>query len=453
MNKVFVIDADRKPQQPVDPVVARHLLKEGAAAIIRRFPFTIILKDPVPPNQPTSSVAYRLKIDPGSSTTGLSILKEDGECGVVVFAAHIQHRGSIIKDKMNARRSLRRGRRARHTRYRPARFNNRKRTKLLAELSDNENRTSKGWLPPSLESRLANITTWTNRMRRVCPITAISEENVKFDMQAMNNPEIGGTQYQQGTLYGYEVREYLLEKYHHRCVYCSGSTRFSAGHSPLQIEHIIPRARGGTDSVSNLTIACDKCNQKKGTKTAVEFGFPDVQRMARLPYTGAAQVNAMRWELWRRLNRTGLPVEVGTGGRTKFNRTQRGLPKDHWVDAICVGASTPERLVIKDVRPLLIRATGHGKRQRCQVNKYGFPIAHLMKNKSIHGFRSGDMVKAVIPRGKYAGTRVGKIAIRATGAFNMDGVSVNHKYMTKIHASDGYSYLFDSANITRSSII
>jgi 5-methylcytosine-specific restriction endonuclease McrA len=83
-------------------------------------------------------------------------------------------------------------------------------------------------------------------------------ELVKFDTQLMENPDISGIEYQQGELAGYEVREYLLEKWGRKCAYCSETDL------PLQIEHIIPRSRGGSDRVSNLTLACEGCNRLKG---------------------------------------------------------------------------------------------------------------------------------------------------------------------------------------------
>ena len=98
---------------------------------------------------------------------------------------------------MHRYRGVRRSRRQRKTRYRAPRFDNRRRRE--------------GWLAPSLESRLANVLTWTRRLMRVCPITEISMEVVKFDTQLLDHPEIAGSEYQQGALAGYEVREYLLE--------------------------------------------------------------------------------------------------------------------------------------------------------------------------------------------------------------------------------------------------
>src|SRR6478672_5333802 len=142
MSKVFVVDTYERPLDPIHPGYARRLLKQGRAAIFRRFPFTIILKIEIPDPvvQP-----LRIKLDPGSRTTGLAVVNET--TGEVVFAAELTHRGHQIKERLDQRRAVRRNRRARKTRYRQPRFKNRKNQK-------------KGWLPPSLESRMANILTW-----------------------------------------------------------------------------------------------------------------------------------------------------------------------------------------------------------------------------------------------------------------------------------------------------
>src|SRR5208283_2750863 len=130
------------------------------------------------------------------------------------------------------------------------------------------------------------------------------------------------------------------------------------------------------------------------------------------PLKDASAVNTTRLALYRRLLATGLPVEVGSGGLTKYNRTSLGLPKEHWIDAACVGTSTPTNLIIKNIKPLNIKAYGHGRRQRCITDKYGFPISHSSRCRTSYGFMTGDIVKAVIPRGKYRGTHFGRVSIR-----------------------------------------
>ena len=422
MSNVFVVDTMYKPLDPVHPGYARKLLSSGKAAVYRRYPFTLILKQEVqePVTQP-----LRLKLDPGSKTTGVAIVNDVS--GEVVWAAELTHRGNAIKDALTARRGVRRSRRQRHTRYRPARFDNRRR--------------KQGWLPPSLESRIANISTWVNRVSRYCPIAAISQELVKFDTQVMQNAEISGVEYQRGTLAGYELREYLLEKWNRTCAYCG------AKDVPLQIEHILAKANGGTNRVRNLCLACEPCNIKKGTQDIRDFlkYTPDVLKrilvQAKAPLRDASAVNSTRWALSERLRQTALPVERGTGGMTKFNRVTQGLDKAHWIDAACVGKSTPDALLIDRVKPLLIKATGHGSRQMCLMDKYGFARTKAkMRQKSYMDFQTGDIVKAIVPSGKYQGTYEGRVAIRFRPSFHLNGFDVHPKCLTIVHRHDGYSY-------------
>jgi 5-methylcytosine-specific restriction endonuclease McrA len=397
------------------------LLTEGKAAVWCHYPFTIILKRAVPDANPE---LLRAKIDPGSRTTGMALVSD--RTGRVAWAAELQHRGQRIRDALLTRRAIRCNRRQRHTRYRPARFDNRRR--------------AEGWLPPSLESRVSNVLTWVARLARLAPVGAVSQELVKFDPQLMENPEISGVEYQQGELAGYEVREYLLEKFERKCAYCGATS------VPLQIEHIVPKASGGSNRVSNLTISCEPCNQAKGQQTAAEFGHPEVQAQARRPLKDAAAVNASRWALYRRLQATGLSIEVGTGGRTKWNRTQRGLPKAHWIDAACVGASTPEKIQALDVVPLLIAAMGRHSRQMCRTNAYGFPERAPKATSVVVGMRTGDLVRAVVPAPSIkAGTYAGRLAVRATGSCNIktstgtvQGIHV--RYCRPLHRGDGHSY-------------
>jgi hypothetical protein len=238
---------------------------------------------------------------------------------------------------------------------------------------------------------------------------------------------------------GYEVREYLLEKWSRKCAYCG------ANGVPLEIEHILPKSRGGSNRVSNLCLACHECNQKKGNLTATEFGHPQVQAVAKKPLQDAAAVNVTRWKLYSLFEQTGMPLEVGTGARTKFNRAKQGYAKTHWLDAVCVGASGGQVFVSPQHRPLLIKAMGHGSRQMCRTDKYGFPSRYRLRQKRHFGFQTGDIVKAVVKTGKKVGTYSGRVACRATGSFNIAtsaGIveGINHKYCTVLHKSDGYTY-------------
>jgi len=432
---VFVVDTNKKPLNPVDPGRARILLTQKKAAVLKRYPFTIILKTA---GEKLELLPLRIKIDPGSKTTGLALVNDTS--GQVVFAAELTHRGQDIKDALSDRRVVRRGRRNRRTRYRKPRFSNRRNQK-------------KGWLPPSLESRISNIETWVKRLIRLCPIIAISQELVKFDLQILENPGISVLQYQQGTLAGYELREYLLEKWGRQCAYCGKRNR------PLQIEHMVPRAKGGSGRESNLTLSCEPCNKKKGTQDLKDFlaKKPDllkkIQAQAKAPLKDATAVNATRWALFHRLQALGLPVECGSGGLTKFNRCTRELPKTHWLDAACVGASTPEILQVMGVVPLLIQANGHGCRQMCLMDRYGFPRTKPKAKKFTHGFRTGDIVHAIVPPHlNNPGVHMGRMAAKANGTFNITtakGViqAVGKNYCRMLQRADGYGYLHLRASL------
>jgi hypothetical protein len=269
-------------------------------------------------------------------------------------------------------------------------------------------------------------------------------ELVRFDTQKMENASILGVEYQQGELLGYEVREYLLEKFFRKCAYCNTTD------VPLEVEHIVPKSRGGSDRVENLTLACRPCNQKKGNQTALEFGYPQVQAVAKKPLKDVASVNATRWKVFETLKATGLPIECGTGGRTKYNRARQQLPKTHWIDAACVGESTPETLKVDFSHPLIISARGHGSRQMCRTDRYGFPLTHKARVKHRFGWQTGDMAKAIIPKGKYRGVyslgriiaKSGSFLFSPPGVLGKNRISVNWKYLIPLHRNDGYSYSF-----------
>ena len=272
-------------------------------------------------------------------------------------------------------------------------------------------------------------------------------ELVKFDMQLMENPEIEGVEYQYGELAGYELREYVLMKFNHKCVYADED---SPCDDILNVDHVVSRSRGGSNRVSNLVCACRKHNEEKNNLSLEEYGrlrgknFAHVKAQAKAPLKDAAAVNATRWALFHRLKSIALPIETGSGGLTKFNRTQRGLVKEHWIDAACVGRSTPEKLNTADVKPLRVKAVGHNSRQMCRMDKYGFPRTSAKASRTVKGFRTGDLVIAVIPNGKKQGRYVGKVAVRSSGSFNvMTGQGtiqgISHRHCRLLRRADGYS--------------
>jgi hypothetical protein len=378
---VFVLGKKKKPLMPCTERRARILLSRKRAVVVRMYPFTIRLKD----LKEGTLQPLRLSADPGSKSTGLALSREVVEetnpgmgeskrTSHVLFLAELKHRGQIIRDGMVGRASQRRSRRNRHTRYRAPRFLNRTKPK--------------GWLPPSLQHRVDTLMAWVKRLSKLAPITNLSQELVRFDTQSMTTPEISGAEYQQGTLAGYEVREYLLEK-----------------KRPKKLAHILKELKA--------------------------------------PLKDAAAVNSTRWSVFEKLRSTGLPVEVGSGGRTKFNRSRLGIPKTHALDAACVGKVNTVKTWQRPT--LAIKCTGRGSYQRTRLTKHGFPRGYLMRKKSAFGFQTGDIVQAQILSGRHKGSPRGRVAIRATGNFNIQTPGglvqgVSHRHCRIIWRADGYSY-------------
>ncbi len=422
---------------------ARKLLGSGRARMHRLFPFAIRLTDRR--LQDSALQPLRLSLDPGSKTTGLALARAEtpvdadtGELGEPVmhlrFLMELVHRGARIRKLLHSRAASRRGRRTRNLRYRAPRFNNRARPA--------------GWLAPSLQHRVDTCSSWVGRLRRLAPVTHMAQELVRFDMQLMQAQADGATLEggadQRGTLVGFEVGEYLLAKWGRQCAYCDAES------VPLEKEHIQARSRGGSDRVSNLTLACRPCNLKKAARNVREFLAKDPARLKRIlaqagaPLRDAAAVNSTRWALLQRLQATGLPVQTASGGQTKYNRVCLGLPKTHALDAACVGQVGAIAAV--PAYALTVRCMGRGSRQRTRVDAFGFPRGYLMREKHVKGFATGDMVRATVPASsRKAGVYVGRVAVRRTGNFNiqtMGGVvqGISHRHCQILQRQDGYGY-------------
>ncbi len=433
---VFVLDKKKRPLMPTSEKRARLLLERNRAVVVTEVPFTIRLKD----RTDGEKQPVHVKIDPGSKQTGVAVVRisQVVDNGEVISKSHVlnlfqlTHRGQAISANLTSRSSLRRRRRG-NLRYRKARFDNRTKPE--------------GWLAPSLQHRVDTVISLVSKLRRLAPVSAISMELVRFDMQKMQDPEIAGVEYQQGQLQGYEVRQYLLEKWNRKCSYCE------AVNIPLEVEHIVPKSTGGSNCISNLTLACNACNQKKGNKPIEVFLgkkpelLQKIKSQAKKPLKDAASVNSTRWKLAQKLKEANLPLELASGGKTKWNRTRLCIPKSHSLDAACVG--NVGIVVNWNVPTLEIKCTGRGSYKRTLSNKYGFPRAYLMRQKAVHGFQTGDLVRAIVSQGKKQGVYVGRVAVRSSGYFNVttkEGTvqGISYKCCQLISRNNGYGYEFQA---------
>ena len=428
MQHALVVSKTNKPLMPCHPARARELLKKGKAVVLRRYPFTIKLT-----NRSEGNIqSIDLKIDPGSKTTGIALVTYTRLSGLkVVLGINLIHRGHQISQLLTGRAMSRRSRRQRKTRYRKARFLNRTKPK--------------GWFPPSIRSRLDNVLQWVYRLFKWSPVSAIAYEHVKFNPAMHLKHALNNATFKDRSIEAYEVKEYLLTKYNYKCVYCDAKEVI------FEQDHVVPKSRGGSNRISNLVLACVKCNQAKSSKSLDEF-VKDPKRLARIksqllvPLKDMAAVNATRNALGELLLKIGCPVIVGTGGQTKFARVNNNLPKDHWIDAACVAINDGKITVSSKLKPLTITKQRRNNRQMTLMNKYGFPRTKAKgSSKKVFGFMTGDIVKANVSSGKYKGIHLGKVVVRLTGYFDIKKenslpFTTNKLNCKLIHHFDGYSY-------------
>ena len=311
---VYIIDKNGRPLMPtVRHGKVRRLLKSKRAVVVKRCPFTIrLLYDTGDVVQSVS-----LGVDAGSKHIGLSATTEDRE----LYAGEIELRDDISKN-IDAKRAFRRARRSRKTRHRKARFDNRVRSK------------HKGWLAPSVEAKIEAHIRTVEKVCSILPVSNITVEVAAFDTQKMQDPEISGIEYQQGTLMGYTIREYLAEKFGHKCCYCG---KPQGGDVRFEIEHLTPKARNGSSRIINLGWSCHDCNETKGKRTCEEFGHPEVRKTAEAGMKHAAHMSIMRWKVHERLKSIyGNKVHLTTGATTSYRRNAAGLEKTHTTDARCI---------------------------------------------------------------------------------------------------------------------
>ena len=370
-----VLDRQGKPLMPTTRLgKVYRLLKAKKAHIVSYEPFTIQL-DYEPDTQVIQPMT--LGVDSGAIHSGYSVANEHRE----YYSAEVIARNDV-SNRLSERHMYRRNRRSRKTRYRQPRFSNRKNKK-------------KGWLPPSLEQKVAVQVNEIDHIHRYFPIETIIVEVAEFDIQKIKNPDISGIEYQQGTLQGYNIRNYLLEKHGRKCFYCGKAV------SDFEVEHMLPKSKGGSNRIDNLTLSCHDCNEKKGTLTAEEFvqqTLPVKKATAKLKqlpnekrlFKYMAYMNATRWTLYDAIKERYPNVEMTYGYITKYNRIQAGLPKAHHIDAKCITGFPTVPSMSQTVVKVKMR------RHNRQLHRATFSKGHVRKAASlpttVFGFRLYDLV-------------------------------------------------------------
>ena len=428
---VFVLDSDGKPLMPCSEKRARKLLESGRARLLHLWPFSICLTGHG--HEASNLQNLTLKISPGSESTGFAIVLQTGDATRVVYLAELVHRGFGIVKCLISRQHHRKRRRS-AIRYRaPALLNRRK---------------GKGWPPPSIVHRVKTVETWIRRFSRLAPIASIVAEVAPFQPEAL--PVILAIENsQQEDKRASELRRRVYLKWGRKCIYCEEES------TSLQLDHIVARSEGGSNRVANLVPACPTCNRKKGSLSIQEFlsDRPEllqrILRRMKAPMGDSVVLLAMRSGIREVLERESLPLETSMISPRRANIKRLGLPFSPALNAACVGEIGT--LTGWDIPILRIKSMGRGSYQRTGSYIPGRPKGdhrnrQIFSRKKIHyGFQSGDIVKAVVKRGKEPGTYRGRVTVRAAGSMDLKSdkgkeVRVAPSNSRLIQRSDGYSY-------------
>lgn len=394
---VYVLNQDGQPIMPTsNHAKVRVLLKKGRAKVIRRCPFTIQLLYPCDNGlQPIS-----LGVDAGSKHIGLSATtKGDNTGAIVLYEADVTLRNDVV-ELLSVRREMRRARRNRKTRYRKARFDNR--------------RKGDEWLAPSIREKIDTHLTVIANVHKILPITKITVETAQFDIQKIKNPDIQGIEYQQGEqLDFWNVREYVLWRDGHTCQCCKGKSKDKV----LNVHHIESRKTGG-DAPNNLVVLCEYCHSQYHQGN---IKLPKTIKRG-VSFKDSAFMSIMRWAFYNRLKEVYPNVHMTYGYITKNTRINHNLPKEHYIDARCI-SDYPEA-----IHPWNKTVVYYQKKVRChnrQIHKMSILKGGNRKlNQAeylVKGYRLFDKVQ-------YHGKEYFVFGRRASGFFDirtLDGEKVN----------------------------
>ena len=446
-NTVPVLDRYGSPLMPTRPSRARRLMRQGRAEKHWvKGTFCVRMTDVRAEDEDVEIDGVELNIDPGAGATGLAVVSETPDGRRAHALIELQHRGTRVRNRMDRRRAIRRGRRSR-LRNRQPRFDNRTRPE--------------GWLPPSMLTRLANTETWVRRLTETFPVNFVRVETARFDTQLMTDQDITGREYQQGELAAWQLRSYAFHRDGRRCAYC-GNARADR----YELDHIVPRSRGGANRVSNLVVSCHDCNIEKRNTSVEEFlqdrpaRYAAIRRMQQKPLAGASQMNIIVPELLRSLEAMGLPTSTHDAYTTSWTRGRLGLPKTHVNDALCIGV--PDALTSLPARKTVARSVGHGDRQMLRpADRHGNPRGqgyrdycalsrqqqgytacpgHRSRRKQLRGIASGDLARlhhrrhGVLQGYAVLDKRKGRVGITHEGRV----VSVNAADSVLLARNNGY---------------
>ena len=322
---VFVLSASNKKLMPTTEYRARRLIKSGKATIYKHHPFTIKLTT----REDGNAQPIEYCCDTGYQNIGVSIKSHKHE--------YVNEQRDLLKDepeRHNDCHKYRLSRRNRKTRYRKARWSNRK-----------DNLICKDGFAPSIRHKRDIHINLYKMYYKVCPITTAIFEMGQFDTQILKaveegNPLPTGTDYQQGEQYGYAtLREAVFARDDYKCI-CCGKSAIKDG-VILKIHHLGYLIGDRTNRMNNLATVCNECHTSKNHKEGGKLYKlePKIKN-----FKGATFMTMVRYNMYDKLKicSPDVNLKMTYGALTKLKRRDLNVKKSHSNDAYCMGELHPK---------------------------------------------------------------------------------------------------------------
>lgn len=302
--RVFIKNMRGQALMPCSQRKARLLLKQKKAKIVSYKPFTIQLCYATGEAKQEVTIG----IDEGARHIGIAIISQNK----VLAKGEVELRQDVHSLLMT-RAQYRRSRRSRKTRYRKARFLNRKKPE--------------GWLPPSIRAKMNANFAWIDKFYGLIPGPKLRIEVGKFDTAKMINPDIQGVDYQHGQTYGYyDARYFVFARDEYTCQVCKRKEKI------LHTHHIVYRSEGGTDRADNLITVCTDCHTSENHKPGGILWKWTKEHKKVKQYKEPPFMNTLRIWTFRKYPN----AEITYGSETSLRRKELYLEKTHYNDAIAI---------------------------------------------------------------------------------------------------------------------
>ena len=364
-NYSFVLDVDGKPLSPTKEAKAWYMIRKGKAKLVSKYPMVVQLNRIVSDGEICKD-EVRCGIDDGGLHTGIAVVQKCQTKNKVLFKGTVEQRNDI-KHLMEVRRGYRRYHRQ-HKRYRKARFNNR------------FSSIRKGRIAPSILQKRQATMRVIYHLNRWINITNYWLEDVAIDIRALTDGyKPYNWQYQKSNRLDENIRKAVILRDGCKCMECRKTN------IKLEVHHINPRRKNGSNTLGNLIALCEKCHQRTEGKEEqyMQHYFDMLSSSDRKNLNYASYVMIGKNWLREKLSELGI-LHLTSGGDTANKRIDWCIDKSHSNDAICITNLKPDTVDIKEWSIKPMRRQSKAKTGNVLGIKHRDLVEYTFKNGETH---------------------------------------------------------------------